>query len=134
MTILFPSWLFGYAGPQDLLDPPLKEPEKSLPAVALHHYSTPGISPPSARVDAKYKRQPRRPPRLWEWWKYGVFVATKGPSHGTLPQSTRLTFLSCFSNRGHHRDHCPPCPWTTPQDVGNRNDHRHQSCQRHCSS
>jgi acetyl esterase/lipase len=77
MTVLFPSWLFGYAGPRDLSDPPLKVPQNSLPLVALQYYSTPGITPPSARVDPKLKLQPRRPPRLWEWWKYGVFVAVK---------------------------------------------------------
>ncbi|KAF8346984.1 Alpha/Beta hydrolase protein [Amanita rubescens] len=78
MTILFPSWLFGYAGPRgSSTDPSLKVPDNFLPAGALKYYATPGIPPPSARVDPKLKLQPRRPVRLWHWWKYGLLVATK---------------------------------------------------------
>ncbi|PFH52271.1 hypothetical protein AMATHDRAFT_140379 [Amanita thiersii Skay4041] len=79
MTVLFPSWLFGYAGLPDPSDSTttFKEAHKVLPALELQHYSTPGVSPPSARVDPKLKLQPRRPIRLWDWWKYGMVVATK---------------------------------------------------------
>lgn len=63
----------------------LKEPTSQLvklsPTEALHHYSTPGISPPSARVDPKLRISERRPPRVWEYWKYAVVAATKGASH-----------------------------------------------------
>lgn len=45
---------------------------------SLHHYSTPGRSPPSARVDPKRKLQERRPIRLWHLWKYGLVAASKG--------------------------------------------------------
>ena len=85
MTILFPSWLFGYAGPRGSTDAALKVPDNFLPAGALKYYATPGIPPPSARVDPKLKLQPRRPVRLWHWWKYGLLVATKGPSYFALP-------------------------------------------------
>ncbi|KAK7058523.1 hypothetical protein VNI00_002159 [Paramarasmius palmivorus] len=43
----------------------------------LRHYSTPGVSPPSARIDSKLKIQERRPIRPWHLWKYGVVAAAK---------------------------------------------------------
>ncbi|KAF9015713.1 Alpha/Beta hydrolase protein [Cyathus striatus] len=43
----------------------------------IHHYTTPGVLPPSARVDPNDKLQLRRPLRLWEYWKYGIFIAEK---------------------------------------------------------
>ncbi|ESK92686.1 putative lipase esterase from carbohydrate esterase family ce10 [Moniliophthora roreri MCA 2997] len=52
------------------------DPKRSLNAF-LTHYSTPGISPPSARIDSKLKIQERRPIRPWHLWKYGLLAATK---------------------------------------------------------
>ncbi|KAF5323605.1 hypothetical protein D9611_005577 [Ephemerocybe angulata] len=59
----------------------LQEPTSQLlklsPTEALHHYSTPGITPPSARIDSKLKLAARRPPRVWEYWKYAAVAASK---------------------------------------------------------
>ncbi|KAK2461449.1 hypothetical protein APHAL10511_005912 [Amanita phalloides] len=77
MTVLFPSWLFGYAGPRLQSDAALTVPNLPFSPIALKHYATPGIPPPSARVDTSLKLQPRRPVRLWDWWKYAMLVATK---------------------------------------------------------
>ncbi|KIL60784.1 hypothetical protein M378DRAFT_130353 [Amanita muscaria Koide BX008] len=74
MTVLFPSWIFGYSSSHNTICPLTQADNSPAP---LHHYSTPGITPPSARIDPKLKLQSRRPVRLWEWWKYGVFMATK---------------------------------------------------------
>ncbi|KAJ7597390.1 Alpha/Beta hydrolase protein [Mycena floridula] len=46
-------------------------------SVSLLHYSTPGKSPPSARVDSSLKLAERRPVRLWHLWKYGFVAASK---------------------------------------------------------
>jgi len=56
---------------------PLKQPTPTSPAQSLLHYET-GSPPPSARVDPKLKLQPRRPLRLWDYWKFGIIVAAKG--------------------------------------------------------
>ncbi|EAU92583.1 esterase [Coprinopsis cinerea okayama7 len=50
---------------------------KRSPTDALSFYSTPGIAPPSARIDPKLKVPPRRPPRFWEYWKFAAVAATK---------------------------------------------------------
>lgn len=47
-------------------------------SLSLVHYSTPGKSPPSARVDPKLKIRQRRPVRPWHLWKYGLVAAYKG--------------------------------------------------------
>ena len=52
--------------------------DRQLPDQFLHYYATPGITPPSARVDPKLKIQPRRPIRIWDIWKYGVVAVSKG--------------------------------------------------------
>jgi len=58
--------------------PPIKvQPSQRSPAQSLLHYET-GSPPPSARVDPKLKLQPRRPLRLWDYWKFGLIVASKG--------------------------------------------------------
>ncbi|KDR85688.1 hypothetical protein GALMADRAFT_379681 [Galerina marginata CBS 339.88] len=55
---------------------PREQPTQRSPAQSLLHYAT-GSPPPSARVDPKLKLQPRRPLRLWDYWKFGVIVAAK---------------------------------------------------------
>ncbi|KAF9567818.1 alpha/beta-hydrolase, partial [Agrocybe pediades] len=56
---------------------PIKvQPTQRSPAQSLLHYET-GSPPPSARVDPKLKLQPRRPLRLWDYWKFGFIVASK---------------------------------------------------------
>ena len=64
------SWFFS---PKPLQ----KQPTPPSPAQSLLHYET-GSPPPSARVDPKLKLQPRRPLRLWDYWKVGIIVAAKG--------------------------------------------------------
>jgi hypothetical protein len=54
------------------------QPLTQSPTISLKHYNTPGVYPPSARVDPKLKRQHRRPLHLWEYWKYPAFLALKG--------------------------------------------------------
>ncbi|KAF8971680.1 Alpha/Beta hydrolase protein [Flammula alnicola] len=58
------------------LQTPEEQPTQRSPAQSLLHYET-GSPPPSARVDPKLKLQPRRPLRLWDYWKFGVIVAAK---------------------------------------------------------
>ncbi|KAH6917059.1 esterase [Coprinopsis sp. MPI-PUGE-AT-0042] len=58
-------------------DEPTSQLVKRSPTEALLYYSTPGIAPPSARIDPKLKLQPRRPPRVWEYWKFAAVAATK---------------------------------------------------------
>ncbi|KAK0233503.1 lipase/ esterase [Armillaria fumosa] len=43
----------------------------------IDHYATPGVAPPSARMSPRLKIQDKPSLRLWDWWKYGWFVATK---------------------------------------------------------
>ena len=45
----------------------------------LPHFASPGIPPPSARVDPTLKiGHPGPPIRLWDIWKYGWLAAGKG--------------------------------------------------------
>ena len=64
-----------------------------LPELFLHHYATPGITPPSARVNPKLKIQPRRPLRIWDIWKYGVVAVSKGEYHFDFSAMPRLQSL-----------------------------------------
>jgi len=69
---------------------PLASPSKSPKSSAsptpdmstlLSHFASPGIPPPSARVDPTLKiGQPGPPIRLWDIWKYGWLAAGKGAS------------------------------------------------------
>ena len=78
------SWFFS---PKPLR----KQPIAPSPAQSLLYYET-GSPPPSARVDPKLKLQPRRPLRLWDYWKFGIIVAAKGvlepPSYFQITQDT----------------------------------------------
>lgn len=56
---------------------PIRQPTQRSPAQSLLHYQS-NAPPPSARVDPKLRLQPRRPLRLWDYWKFGAFVASKG--------------------------------------------------------
>ncbi|KAF8899099.1 Alpha/Beta hydrolase protein [Infundibulicybe gibba] len=80
MTILLSFWPFRRAligGSVDSRTSSPPDEDQDPPATSLRHYATPGVSPPSARVDPKLKLQPRRPVRLWDVWKYAVVVASK---------------------------------------------------------
>lgn len=46
----------------------------------LRHYETPGVSPPSSRIDPRMKRRESTPIRLWDLWRYGALAASKGES------------------------------------------------------
>ena len=59
------------------VDEPTSQLVKRSPTEALLFYSTPGVAPPSARIDPKLKLQPRRAPRVWEYWKFAAAAATK---------------------------------------------------------
>ncbi|KAF9270689.1 alpha/beta-hydrolase [Marasmius fiardii PR-910] len=60
----------------DHLDAHSEDPKRPLTAF-LTHYSTPGIPPPSARIDSGLKIQQRQPIRIWHLWKYGLLAAMK---------------------------------------------------------
>ena len=44
----------------------------------LEHYNNPGVPPPSSRINPLLNQEIRKPLRLFELWKYGYFVASKG--------------------------------------------------------
>lgn len=100
----------------------LSQLSRELPTESLHHYATPGITPPSARVNPKLKIQPRRPLRIWDVWKYGLAVVSKGECYRKSPFLPRLSWTS--SDRGDQR--CPLSPRLGTQEkiLGDRNDHR----------
>ncbi len=63
------------------------------PSQSLLHYE-PGLTPPSARVNPKLKLQPRRPLRIWDYWKIAPILAAKGwfcyPLYSLLKCSMQL--------------------------------------------
>ncbi|KAF9055922.1 Alpha/Beta hydrolase protein [Panaeolus papilionaceus] len=70
-----PSWFFRSIKSSPPT-PALTQPTRRSPKHSLLHYET-SSPPPSARVDPKLKLQPRRPLRLWDYWKFGAIVAAK---------------------------------------------------------
>src|ERR1700720_175692 len=58
-------------------------PRKRSMSTLLRHYETPGVSPPSSRINPAFKQQVRQPMRIWDVWRYGAMVAFKG-EHGSL--------------------------------------------------
>lgn len=74
MNVIFPPWVSQRATNRNAPE----QPSRRSPTHSLQYYSTPGVFPPSARVDPKLKRQPRRPLHVWEYWKYAAFLAAKG--------------------------------------------------------
>jgi hypothetical protein len=48
----------------------------------LQHYDSPGVPPPSARVDPLLNQEIRKPLRIFDLWKYGYMVATKSERPG----------------------------------------------------
>ncbi|KIM88920.1 hypothetical protein PILCRDRAFT_813921 [Piloderma croceum F 1598] len=54
--------------------PPARK--KSL-STLLRQYETPGVSPPSSRINPALKRQETQPIRIWDFWKYPAMVAYK---------------------------------------------------------
>ncbi|KAG7099690.1 hypothetical protein E1B28_001512 [Marasmius oreades] len=80
MTFVLP-WPFSTSYPSSpdhntSSDAHSEDPKRSL-NVFLPHYSTPGVSPPSARIESGLKIRQRRPVRIWHLWKYGLFAAMK---------------------------------------------------------
>lgn len=74
MNVITPPWIFpGRSAACKVRE----QPSRQSPTHSLKYYSTPGVFPPSARVDPKLKPQPRRPLHLWEYWKYVAFLAVK---------------------------------------------------------
>ena len=69
------SSFFHWAGQSE---PSLSKLNRELSSQSLHHYATPGVTPPSARVNPRIKVQPRRPISIWDAWKWGLFVVSKG--------------------------------------------------------
>jgi len=75
MNVIQPPWIFLVS---PITRSAREQPSRQSPTLSLKHYSTPGVSPPSARVNPKLKLQPRQPLHLWEYWKYAAFLAVKG--------------------------------------------------------
>jgi hypothetical protein len=67
------SWFFSSSKQSQ----PAAKSVPNSPALSLLYYE-PGLTPPSARVDRKLKLQPRRPLRIWEYWKFAPILAAKG--------------------------------------------------------
>lgn len=59
------------------------------PSQSLLHYE-PGLTPPSARVNPKLKLKPRRPLRIWEYWKIAPILAAKGQFHHLIYFFTKV--------------------------------------------
>lgn len=66
----------------------------------LRHYETPGISPPSSRIDPRLKRRETRPIRFWDVWRYGAVAAFKGECFGTGSVEHRWLIFHSDGNRG----------------------------------
>jgi hypothetical protein len=66
-------WPFPHANSS-----PIPIPRNRSLSVLLRQYETPGVYPSSARVDPTLKLRENEPLRLWDVWKYGAFVASKG--------------------------------------------------------
>lgn len=67
----------------------------------LPHFASPGIPPPSARVDPTLKiGQPDPPIRLWDIWKYGWLAAGKGLSVQILDLSVVRDTSRVFCSSG----------------------------------
>ncbi|RDB28837.1 Acetyl-hydrolase [Hypsizygus marmoreus] len=77
MSECYMSSTFHRAGASEPTIARLGQIDKELSTTSLHHYTTPGVTPPSARVNPKLKIQPRRPLRIWDVWKYGLVVVSK---------------------------------------------------------
>jgi hypothetical protein len=92
MTITIPWPFHGSAFPASTTG--TVQPTKKSSTVSLRHYATPGVSPPSARVDPRLKSQERRPVRLWDLWKYGVVVASKGGFQVVCCEGSKKPFFS----------------------------------------
>jgi hypothetical protein len=73
MTLSLP-WPFPHSNGSS----PIPLPRKRSLSVLLRQYETPGVYPSSARVDPTLKLRENEPLRLWDVWKYGAFVASKG--------------------------------------------------------
>lgn len=59
-----------------------QQPSRRSLNQSLEYYDTPGVFPPSARIDPTFKLQPRRPLHLWEYWKYAAYITGKGKASG----------------------------------------------------
>jgi hypothetical protein len=100
MNVLTPPWIF----PERLTSRSVREqPSRQSPIQSLKYYNTPGVFPPSARVDPKLKPQPRRPLHLWEYWKYAAFLAVKGNVDMFALLAVVRSAGFCDSHRTHQR-------------------------------
>jgi hypothetical protein len=81
-------WFFSHSKG---VNAPREQPTRRPSTQSLLHYET-GTFPPSSRVDPKAKRVIRRPLRIWDFWKVGAFVASKGasPSGRYLSRANRV--------------------------------------------
>jgi len=129
MTISLP-WPFPRAAESEEPSPPLKKSPSSL----LHYYATPGISPPSARLDPSLKRRENPPVRFWHVWRYGLIAASKGKYLIPFLSSSYLRRLWWSdSNRGDRRGPLTSHLGSTKKIMGHRNDHHyelHERCRK----
>jgi hypothetical protein len=78
--------------------PPARK--KSL-STLLRQYETPGVSPPSSRINPALKRQETQPIRIWDFWKYPAMLAYKseyrnlGICYTTISQGAAGIVIHC---------------------------------------
>ncbi|KAI5836017.1 alpha/beta-hydrolase [Schizophyllum commune Tattone D] len=53
------------------------QPQLTQDPKSLVHYKTPGVAPPSARVDHGLRELERPRLSIWQWWRYPALVAYK---------------------------------------------------------
>lgn len=58
--------------------PPIAPSQHKSVINLLRNFDSPGVFPPSARVDRSLKLQQQDPINLWNAWKYPVFAVNKG--------------------------------------------------------
>ena len=74
-----PLLISGSSLPSQSKSPKTSASSRPDVSALLPHFASPGIPPPSARVDPTLKiGQPDPPIRLWDIWKYGWLAAGKG--------------------------------------------------------
>ena len=56
------------------------QPQLTQDPKSLVHYKTPGVAPPSARVDHGLRELERPRLSIWQWWRYPALVAYKSAS------------------------------------------------------
>lgn len=57
---------------------PIASPQRKSVTHLLRDFDSPGVFPPSARVDRSLKSQQQNSMKLWDVWRYPIFAVHKG--------------------------------------------------------